>query len=116
MDIDIKLSKQQKKSKETKERIFKAAKEILQKSGADQEDVEFYSRYAELQHNAGLLMSKNPQDEEGKRALEEALLKLNKFREDNKGKIDTNNPIIKAIDGSVGNFFTVTQTQTKGMA
>lgn len=33
MDIDIKLSKQQKKSKETKERIFKAAKEILQKSG-----------------------------------------------------------------------------------
>lgn len=33
MDIDIKLSKQQLKSKETKERIFQAAKAILQKNG-----------------------------------------------------------------------------------
>ena len=30
METDVKLSKQQKKSKETKERIFQAAKEILQ--------------------------------------------------------------------------------------
>ena len=33
MSIDLKLSKQQQKSKETKERIFQAAKEILQKNG-----------------------------------------------------------------------------------
>ncbi len=33
MESDIKLSKQQQKSKETKERIFQAAKEILQKNG-----------------------------------------------------------------------------------
>lgn len=33
MQSDIKLSKQQQKSKETKERIFHAAKEILQKNG-----------------------------------------------------------------------------------
>ena len=33
MESDIKLSKQQQKSKETKERIFQAAKDILQKSG-----------------------------------------------------------------------------------
>lgn len=33
MDTDIKLSKQQLKSKETKERIFKAAKAILQRNG-----------------------------------------------------------------------------------
>lgn len=33
MDPDIKLSRQQQKSKETKERIFQAAKEILQKNG-----------------------------------------------------------------------------------
>ena len=33
METDIKLSKQQQKSKETKERIFQAAKEILQKNG-----------------------------------------------------------------------------------
>ena len=33
METDIKLSKQQQKSKETKERIFHAAKEILQKNG-----------------------------------------------------------------------------------
>ena len=33
MESDIKLSRQQQKSKETKERIFQAAKEILQKSG-----------------------------------------------------------------------------------
>lgn len=33
MESDIKLSKQQQKSLETKERIFRAAKQILQKSG-----------------------------------------------------------------------------------
>ena len=33
METDIKLSKQQQKSKETKERIFQAAKDILQKNG-----------------------------------------------------------------------------------
>ena len=33
MGLDMKLSKQQQKSKETKERIFQAAKEILQKNG-----------------------------------------------------------------------------------
>lgn len=33
MELDMKLSKQQKKSKETKERIFQAAKEILRKNG-----------------------------------------------------------------------------------
>lgn len=33
MESDIKLSRQQQKSKETKERIFRAAKEILQKNG-----------------------------------------------------------------------------------
>lgn len=33
MELDMKLSKQQQKSKETKERIFQAAKEILQKNG-----------------------------------------------------------------------------------
>ena len=33
MELDMKLSKQQKKSKETKARIFQAAKEILQKNG-----------------------------------------------------------------------------------
>ena len=33
MESDIKLSRQQQKSKETKERIFQAAKEILQKNG-----------------------------------------------------------------------------------
>ena len=33
MDSDNKLSKQQKKSKETKDRIFRAAKEILQQNG-----------------------------------------------------------------------------------
>ena len=33
MELDIKLSKQQQKSKETKERIFQAAKEILRKNG-----------------------------------------------------------------------------------
>ncbi|MBQ4559754.1 MAG: TetR/AcrR family transcriptional regulator [Tyzzerella sp.] len=33
MQSDIKLSRQQQKSKETKERIFQAAKEILQKNG-----------------------------------------------------------------------------------
>ena len=33
METDIKLSKQQQKSKETKERIFQAAKEILQQNG-----------------------------------------------------------------------------------
>lgn len=33
MELDKKLSKQQQKSKETKERIFQAAKEILQKNG-----------------------------------------------------------------------------------
>ena len=33
MELDMKLSKQQQKSKETKERIFQAAKEILRKNG-----------------------------------------------------------------------------------
>lgn len=33
MESDIKLSRQQQKSQETKERIFRAAKEILQKNG-----------------------------------------------------------------------------------
>ncbi len=33
METDMKLSKQQQKSKETKERIFQAAKEILRKNG-----------------------------------------------------------------------------------
>lgn len=36
MEPDIKLSRQQQKSKETKERIFRAAKEILQKNGYEE--------------------------------------------------------------------------------
>ena len=44
MKEPVELSKQQRKSKETKERIFQAAKRILQKSGYEELSIKKYLR------------------------------------------------------------------------